>query len=407
MVFSGSVVVDHEDRSGLCGGRPCLVASTPATATDGRPRTSRRAATAAARGRSTQANPVLDLGRKDFRDPKVFWHAPTGRWVMVSVLPDEHKVRFFGIARPQALGEAERLRSRRRPGGRVGVPGPLRRFPWRASRAMTRWVLDVDVNPGGLAGRLRRPVLRGHVRRRPLHERRAAHHDALGRLRQGLLRHPVLRRLVPCGRAAGLDGLDEQLAVRERRAHLALARGAVGSARARAPAPARGLAARPDRRCRSSRALRTAKEPLRVSRAATLPGSADIELEVVRGAWPGRGPPPHERGRGRGRDRSDQGAARGVRGPPALAQDAPSTRPMPAVMRVPVRWQHAAGDRVRLRILFDRSTLEVFANDGETVISDRLFPTEPLTRVEVIGAGTAVPEPALLHELRSVWRASP
>ncbi|HEY6549546.1 MAG TPA: glycoside hydrolase family 32 protein, partial [Vicinamibacteria bacterium] len=26
MIFSGSVVVDHEDRSGLCGGRPCLVA---------------------------------------------------------------------------------------------------------------------------------------------------------------------------------------------------------------------------------------------------------------------------------------------------------------------------------------------------------------------------------------------
>ena len=70
----------------------------------------------------------------------------------------------------------------------------------------------------------------------------------------------------------------------------------------------------------------------------------------------------------------------------------------------PVRWRDG---RITLRILFDRSTVEVFANDGETVISDRVFPTQPLNRVEVIGAGTAVPKPALLHELRSVWRGTP
>ena len=28
-------------------------------------------------------NPVLDPGKTDFRDPKVFWHAPTTRWAMV------------------------------------------------------------------------------------------------------------------------------------------------------------------------------------------------------------------------------------------------------------------------------------------------------------------------------------
>jgi sucrose-6-phosphate hydrolase SacC (GH32 family) len=69
-----------------------------------------------------------------------------------------------------------------------------------------------------------------------------------------------------------------------------------------------------------------------------------------------------------------------------------------------LRWRGAAADRVALRVLFDRSTLEVFANDGETVISDRVFPTQPLTRLEVVGAGTAVPAPAQLHALDSVWR---
>ena len=34
-------------------------------------------------------NPVLDIGRKDFRDPKVFWYEPQQRWVMVLALPDQ------------------------------------------------------------------------------------------------------------------------------------------------------------------------------------------------------------------------------------------------------------------------------------------------------------------------------
>ncbi len=40
-------------------------------------------------------NPVLDLGQKDFRDPKVFWHQPTQKWVMSVMLPLEKKVQFY------------------------------------------------------------------------------------------------------------------------------------------------------------------------------------------------------------------------------------------------------------------------------------------------------------------------
>ena len=41
------------------------------------------------------SNPVLDLGRSDTRDPKVFWHAATQHWIMMIVLADEKKVRLF------------------------------------------------------------------------------------------------------------------------------------------------------------------------------------------------------------------------------------------------------------------------------------------------------------------------
>jgi sucrose-6-phosphate hydrolase SacC (GH32 family) len=57
---------------------------------------------------------------------------------------------------------------------------------------------------------------------------------------------------------------------------------------------------------------------------------------------------------------------------------------------------------VTLRVLFDRSTLEVFANDGETVLSDRVYPTRPFERLEVIGGEGAV-DAVRLFELRSVW----
>lgn len=41
-------------------------------------------------------NPVLDLDKKDFRDPKVFWHAPTQKWIMLVMWPHEKKVQFYG-----------------------------------------------------------------------------------------------------------------------------------------------------------------------------------------------------------------------------------------------------------------------------------------------------------------------
>ena len=40
-------------------------------------------------------NPILDLGKKDFRDPKVFWFAPKKYWVMCVNLPLEHQVQFY------------------------------------------------------------------------------------------------------------------------------------------------------------------------------------------------------------------------------------------------------------------------------------------------------------------------
>lgn len=100
MIFSGSAVVDLHNSGGLCqpdGADPsCLVAIYTG---HGLGKQTQNLAYSNDRGRSWtkyRGNPVLDLGLKEFRDPKVFWHEPTHRWIMVAVLADQHKVRLFG-----------------------------------------------------------------------------------------------------------------------------------------------------------------------------------------------------------------------------------------------------------------------------------------------------------------------
>jgi fructan beta-fructosidase len=40
-------------------------------------------------------NPILDLNKKDFRDPKVFWYAPKKYWVMALMLSAEFKMQLY------------------------------------------------------------------------------------------------------------------------------------------------------------------------------------------------------------------------------------------------------------------------------------------------------------------------
>jgi fructan beta-fructosidase len=99
MIFSGTVVVDSANSSGLCAGRDCLVAIyTSHVHKNGNGlRQHQSLAYSNDKGRTWtryDKNPVLDIQRKDFRDPKVFWHSPTNKWVMVLVVPDLYKVQL-------------------------------------------------------------------------------------------------------------------------------------------------------------------------------------------------------------------------------------------------------------------------------------------------------------------------
>jgi sucrose-6-phosphate hydrolase SacC (GH32 family) len=95
--FSGSVVVDEQNTSGLAQGEsaPLIAIYTM----------HERATEAEAQGLSVSqdgitfeyfdGNPVLDTPEAVFRDPQVWWDADHQRWLMIIALPERHRVRFY------------------------------------------------------------------------------------------------------------------------------------------------------------------------------------------------------------------------------------------------------------------------------------------------------------------------
>ncbi|MGF7150255.1 levanase/fructan beta-fructosidase [Sphingomonas zeicaulis] len=101
MIFSGSVVVDWSNTSRLGDGvSPPLVALYTAYH-PGHERQAQHLAYSHDRGRTWTdypGNPVIDLDLEHFRDPKVFWHAASNAWVMVVALAREHKIEIYRSA---------------------------------------------------------------------------------------------------------------------------------------------------------------------------------------------------------------------------------------------------------------------------------------------------------------------
>jgi fructan beta-fructosidase len=96
-IFSGSVVIDHRNRAGF-GAGAWVAIYTGCVGLPGGGRQAQELAYSHDRGRTWNKymlNPVLDLGRRDFRSPKVFFHVGIARWVMLAVLPHDRCVVFF------------------------------------------------------------------------------------------------------------------------------------------------------------------------------------------------------------------------------------------------------------------------------------------------------------------------
>jgi sucrose-6-phosphate hydrolase SacC (GH32 family) len=151
-IFSGSAVVDERNTSGFGSTEnPPMVAIYTVHQND-ESNQSQHIAYSLDEGLTWTKyadNPVLDLGMKDFRDPKVTWDGNNNRWLMTIAKPQEFKIAFFSSP---DLKNWEHLSDF----GPLGATGGVWECPdlhsLTTSSGEEKWVLLVSLNPGGVTG---------------------------------------------------------------------------------------------------------------------------------------------------------------------------------------------------------------------------------------------------------------
>ncbi|TDL40072.1 glycoside hydrolase family 32 protein [Arthrobacter nitrophenolicus] len=159
-IFSGSAVFDEHNTSGFgTADTPPLVAIYTSAYGGASPLAGRQAQSLAYsldEGRTWtkhRGNPVLDRASADFRDPKVFWYDGGGEsyWVMVAVEAVERQVVLYRSADLKSWEYLSTFGPANATGGVWECPD-LFELPVDGNPRDTRWVLVVNINPGGIAG---------------------------------------------------------------------------------------------------------------------------------------------------------------------------------------------------------------------------------------------------------------
>ena len=146
MIFSGSSVVDKDNVAGF--GKDAIIAFYTAAAerqmqcmaysTDGGMTFTKY-----------EGNPIATSGKTDFRDPKVIWHEPTNKWIMI--LAGGQEMEFWSSSNlkewkyESSFGEGQGCH------GGVWECPDLMLMPVEGTTE-AKWVLICNINPGGPAG---------------------------------------------------------------------------------------------------------------------------------------------------------------------------------------------------------------------------------------------------------------
>jgi len=158
MIFSGSAVVDHHNTAGFgtdADASPMVAIYTSNYSLPGDSLNQAQSLAYSTDGGDTwtkyEGNPVLDHPDPDFRDPNVFWYEPEQAWMMAITLSEQRTVQFY--TSPD-LKNWTHLSDFGPAGSTEGIwecPA-LFRVPVEGHADSTRWVLQVDVGSGAVAG---------------------------------------------------------------------------------------------------------------------------------------------------------------------------------------------------------------------------------------------------------------
>src|SRR5664279_400960 len=413
MIFSGSAVVDWNNSSGLCKNadpqdHSCLIAIYAAAYKD---RQKQHIAFSNDRGRTWTnyaGNPVIDVDAEDFRDPKVFWHAPQKKWVLIAVLADQRKALFFDSTDLKHWTKLSEFGPAGDDSGQWECPDLLE-LPVGDTKE-TRWVLIINRNPDAPAGGTGVRYLVGHFDGKQFTEKESAGKKLWAdygkdfyatnsfndmpkgderRIWIGWTSNWLYAKDEPTILWRGAQSIPRTLTLRH-----------VGNQLLMVQSPVREL-----------QSLRG--QPFSVSNSTVQDANAKIEGAGLKGdiyEIEAEIEPSSVSEIGfRLRKGDDVETVVGVLpSSNTLFVDRTKSGDVSFSKDFPGRYSTTLQNskRIKLHIFVDRSSVEVFANDGEKVMTDRIYPPPGGTGIELYSSGGAGKVVSLtIWPLTSIWSA--
>ena len=145
-IFSGSCVVDKENTAGF--GKGAIIAYYT-SAGEAQTQSMAYSTDGGKTFKKYSGNPVLVASVPDFRDPHLFWHAETQRWIMLLAVGQEMQI--YSSPNLKQWTMESRFGAEYGNHGGVWECPDLFRLPVRGT-GQQKWVLVCNINPGGPFG---------------------------------------------------------------------------------------------------------------------------------------------------------------------------------------------------------------------------------------------------------------
>jgi fructan beta-fructosidase len=414
MIYSGSAVADWHNSSGLCSSAErddpsCLIAIYTAAGSDFQ---KQNLAFSNDRGRTWSnysANPVADLHQPDFRDPKVFWYELQKKWVMVAVFADEKQVKILDSANLKTWT----LRSTFGPlGTRKGqweCPD-LFELPLDSGSGARKWVMVVNRNPGAPAGGTGVEYFVGSFDGAKFTNETPATEELWAdygkdfyatnsfsdvpatdgrRIWLGWISNWQYANAEPTKLWRGAQSLPRAMRLKTYPEGIRLIQAPVKEAeRLRTKQLFRGSGLSIQQTNNEIRAANVQGDTLEIEAEIAPRTSDECGFRLRKG-------PNEETLVGISAKTHELFIDRTHSGLVSFSPDFPGRH------RAPLHWTSS----VKLHIFLDRSSVEVFANDGETVLTDRIYPSPGSDGLDVFSDSSDSQIPSLtIWKLSSIWK---
>ncbi|MGV3557890.1 glycoside hydrolase family 32 protein [Larkinella arboricola] len=405
MIFSGSCVVDTKNTSGF--GKNGVVPMVAIYTNHRETNQSQHIAYSLDKGRTWtkyEGNPVIDLNQKDFRDPSVFWHEPSRRWIMSVVLPTEKKALFYSSTNLKQWNKTGEFASADTPGNIWECPALLE-IPVVGSKR-SKWLLFISIGAGTPAGgsgmqyyigdfdgkAFRSDFKQGDVRFVDYGKDYYAaitYNNTPRKISLGWLNNWQYANDIPTNPFRGAMTLPRELKIVRGKNGYELRQQVVKEIR---PLTSdsfqwRGMDTRELNRSLDSNRIKGETYVLTLEAEATGAAVGDLGVKVRKGTG-------EETVIGYNAARQEVYVDRTRSGKTDFKKE------FPGRFSAPLKREDLANGRINMQIFVDRSSVEVFVNDGLVTLTNLIFPKPDSQGFEFFGDGFRA---VTIRNIESVW----